>query len=145
MGTEIFQIGDGSKAARLLVTSGNEWTSAVLVQGHQKLNVGITVGDQVSDLLSQLASAGNYYSAAISALASIYSGTIYLQRRMPEETLDSDWRDVDNWAIASTAAGVGGSENITALDDPESVEYRAGVKADADVVGGTCMVRIGTS
>ena len=108
MGTEIYAIGDGVKAARLLITSDTEWTSAIVVQGHQALNVGIVVGDQISDLLSQIASAGNYYSTAISAMASIFSGKITLQRRMREETLATDWRDVDTWTISSTGAGKGG-------------------------------------
>lgn len=139
MGLEITVIGNGKKAAQLLVESDNNFTSAIVVQGHQKLNVGIRVSDAISDILSAAT-----FSATISALASVFSGTIVIQRRMPEEDQSYHWRDVAEWVIDSSAAGVGGSENITATDDPESSEYRAGVKT-AGYTGGVAHIRIGTS
>lgn len=145
MGTEIFQIYDGKKAAQLYVTSDTEFTSVIRVQGHQRLNVGIAVGNIVSDLLSIAASAGKYYSAAVSAMDSVFSGTITLQRRMGEDTSDYLWRDVAEWAINSAAGDDGGSENITTTPEPESCYYRAGVKAAADYTDGVAIVRIGTS
>jgi hypothetical protein len=142
MGTEIFVIGDGSKAAQLLVTAHISYTSVIAVQGHQHLNVGIRVGDAISDILSGLA---DYYSyGAVSALGSVFSGTITLQRRMPEEDTDFHWRTVAEWTIDSASADEGGSESITATADPETAEYRLGVKS-GDYSGGCCTVRLGTS
>lgn len=141
MGLEIYQIGNGKKAAQLLCESDNNFTSEILVQGHQKLNVGIIVSDAISDILS-----ANTFSTTISALLSIYSGTITLQRRMPNETdaLGFPWRDVAEWVISSSAVGEGGEENTTAVDDPESCLYRAGVKT-GDHTNGVAHLRIGTS
>jgi len=143
MGLEIFKIGDGNKAAQLWVTaSDNEWTSAIIVQGHQRLNVGIMVGSQISDILSAAA-----VSAAISGINSFFSGVITLQRRMPEETEDYHWRDVSSWTISSASlTSTGGSENITAYPEPETVQYRAGTNKEAAAyVAGNAIVRIGTS
>ena len=142
MGNEIFEINDGKKAAQLLIVdnTASTWTSIIRVQGHQRLNVGIMVGDQISEILLK-----NTFSATISALASIFSGTITLQRRYPEEDEVFQFRDVDNWAVNSSGGGEGGSENITAYPDPETVEYRLGLKAAADYTGGITLVRLGTS
>ncbi len=140
MGTEIAVIGNGDKAAQLFVTSDTEWTSAIVVQGHQRVNVGIVVGDQISDILSAAT-----FSAAISATASVFSGTVTLQRRMPEEDASYHWRDVASWTINSSGGGAGGSENITASPEPESAQYRCGIKAAADYTGGVTHLRVGTS
>jgi len=140
MGLEIFIIGnEGKKAAQLLVESDNNFTSGILVQGHQKLNIGIRVSDAISDILSAVT-----FSTTISAINSFFSGTVTLQRRMPEENQSYHWRDVDEWVIDSSAVGEGGSENITAIDDPESSEYRAGIKT-GNYTAGVAHVRIGTS
>ena len=138
MGLEIFVI--GTKAAQRLIQSDTEWTSVIVVQGKQRVNVGIVVGTQISDILSAAS-----FSATISELTSVFSGTVYLQRRMPEEYQDYHWRDVAEWAISSTAGGEGGSENITAYPEPETCQYRLGLKAAADYTGGVCHIRLGTS
>lgn len=140
MGLEIFQIGnEGKKAAQLLIESDDNWTSTITVQGHQCLNVGIRVGVDISDILSAAS-----FSATISQVNSIFSGTITLQRRMPEEDQDYHWRDVSDWTISSTGAAQGGSENITAYPDPETAQYRAGIK-NGDYTAGLAHIRIGTS
>ena len=146
MGLEIQVIGGLSKnKAQLLVESDNNWTSTIAVQGHQRLNIGIVVGEGVSDLLSHitLASAGLSITS-YATFDSVFSGTIQLQRRMGEEDQDFQWRDVSEWAISSSAAGEGGSENITVTPEPETVEYRAGVKT-TEYTGGDALIRIGTS
>jgi len=145
MGLEIFVIGNGDKAAQLLVESDNNWTSNIIVQGHQRLNIGIIVGTEISDIVSAvtLASAGLSITS-YATFASVFSGTIRLQRRMAEEDQDYHWRDVSEWAINSSAAGEGGSENITAYPEPETAEYRAGIKT-AGYTGGDALIRIGTS
>lgn len=143
MGLEIVQIGNGKKAAQLLVESDNNYTSAILVQAGHRLNIGIRVSDAISDILSAAT-----FSAAISGINSFFSGVIKLQRLMAED-IDGDeygWRDVSEWAISSTAVGLGGSENITALPEPETCQYRAGTGAEvADYVAGVAHVRIGTT
>lgn len=133
------------KKAQLLVESDNNFTSGVFVQGHQRLNIGIVVGDQISDYISDitLASAGLSITS-YATFTSVFSGTITLQRRMPEEDQDYQWRDVSEWVINSSVAGVGGSEDITAYDDPETVEYRIGTKT-GDYTDGDALVRLGTS
>ena len=144
MGLEIFVLdntADGNKRAQLLVESDNNWTSVIRVQAGQRVNVGIRISDAISDILSAAA-----FSATISGINSFFSGIITLQRRMPEETEDYHWRDVEEWVISSTAVGVGGSESITASPEPETCEYRAGTGLHADdYVAGVALVRIGTT
>jgi hypothetical protein len=139
MGTELYTIGDGQRAAQKWLISDVEWTSVIVVQGHQRLNIGIVIGNQISDILSHIG-----HSEAISATASVFSGTISLQRRMREEDQDFHWRDVATWAIASVSGGEGGSENITTYSEPETCQYRAGVDT-GEYNGGAAIVRIGTS
>ena len=146
MGLEIQVIGGLSKnKAQLLVESDNNWTSVIAVQGHQRLNVGIVVGDQISDIVSAvtLASAGLSITS-YATFTSVFSGTITLQRRMAEEDQDYHWRDVSEWVIDSSAAGEGGSESVTAYPDPETTEYRLGIKT-SDYTAGDALVRLGTS
>ena len=141
MGVEIKVIGNGKKAAQLLVESDNKYTSAITVQAGHHLNVGIRVSDAISDILSAAV-----FSATISGINSFFSGIITLQRRMGTDNADYDWRDVAEWTINSSAVGEGGSENITATPEPETCEYRAGTGLDAaDYVGGVAHVRIGTT
>jgi len=65
---------------------------------------------------------------------------------MPEETEDYHWRDVASWTISSTGAGIGGSENITAYPEPETCQYRLGMKNEAAAyVAGVAHIRLGTS
>lgn len=141
MGLEIQVINTGGKAAQLLVESDDNWTSVITVQAHQRVNVGIRVGTEISDILSAAS-----FSAAISQLTSVFSGIITLQRRMPEENEDYHWRDVAEWTISSSAGGEGGSENITTSPEPESCHYRLGTTdAAAAYVAGVAHVRLGTS
>ena len=141
MGLNVFTIGNGDKAAQRLITSDTAWTSAIIVQGHQHVNIGIRVGTDISDILSAAS-----FSDTISVVTSVFSGIVTLQRRMPEENEDYHWREVSEWAISSTGGGVGGSENITAYPEPESCQYRVGLTdAAAAYVGGVAHLRIGTS
>ena len=142
MGLEIKVIDttiDGTKRAQLLLESDNNFTSVINVQAGRRVNVGIVVGTQISDILSAAA-----FSTTISQLTSVFSGTVTLQRRMNNETEFYEWRDVSEWAINSTAAGEGGSENITAYEEPENCQYRAGIK-ETDYTAGVGHLRIGTS
>jgi len=140
MGIEIVQIGNGDKAAQMVGYSDNDWTSNIIVQGHQRVNVGIRVSDAISDILS----AAGHSAGAVSAIASFFSGTITLQRRMANENNSYDWRDIATWAISSSAVGQGGSENITASPEPETCTYRLGIKT-AEYTGGVTHLRLGTS
>ena len=142
MGLEIKVIDnttDGTKRAQLLLESDNNFTSIIDVQARQRVNIGIVVGNQISDILSTAE-----FSVSISAILSVFSGTITLQRRMLDETHDYSWRDVDLWTINSSSGGVGGSEDITTSEEPETVEYRAGIKT-GDYAGGVGHIRIGTN
>ena len=62
---------------------------------------------------------------------------------MLEDTADYSWRDVANWVVSSSSGGEGGSENITVSSEPETTQYKAGVKA-GDGVLGVGHLRIGT-
>ena len=130
---------DGNKRAQLLIESDNNFTSVINVQAGRRVNIGIIVGTQISDILSAA-----LFSATISQLNSVFSGTITLQRRMPDERADYHWRDVEDWVVNSSGGGEGGLENITSSPEPETVDYRAGVKT-SDFSGGVAHLRIGTS
>ena len=129
---------DANKRAQLLLESDNNFTSVIDVQAHQRVNIGIKVGIEISDILSAAS-----FSATISQLTSVFSGTVTLQRRLSNETESYEWRDIDNWVISSPAAGGGGSENATAIEEPENSQYRAGIKT-GDYVAGVGHIRIGT-
>ena len=142
MGLEIIKIDttpDANKRAQLLLESDNNFTSVIDVQAHQRVNIGIKVGIEISDILSAAS-----FSATISQLTSIFSGTVTLQRRLSNETESYEWRDVDNWVIDSDSGGAGGSENITVSPEPETVQYRAGIK-ETEYTDGVAIIRIGTS
>jgi hypothetical protein len=127
------------KRAQLLLESDNNFTSAITVQAGKRVNIGIVVGTQISDILSTAT-----FSTTISQLTSVFSGTVTLQRRMSDETESYHWRDVSSWTISSGGGGIGGSENITANPEPETVEYRAGIKT-TNYTGGVGHLRIGTN
>jgi len=143
MGLEIKVI--GNNAAQLLAESDANYTSVIDVQGKQRINVGIVVGTEISDYVSTitLVSAGLSVTS-YATFDSVFSGTLTLQRRMREETQDYQWRDVANWVISSSAAGEGGSENITVTPEPENCQYRAGVKS-TEYTSGDALIRIGTA
>jgi hypothetical protein len=115
----------------LVINSDAMFTSGLKVQGHQRLNVGITIGSNVSSL------------PAISA----YSGIVTLQRRFGDD-VDGLWRDVQDWAILAADGLDGGQENITTQPEPETLEYRIGVKSgegDNSAPSGLLYLRLGTS
>lgn len=141
MGLEIIKIDntvDGDKRAQLLLESDANFTSVINVQARQRVNIGIVVGTQISDILSAAS-----FSTTISQLTSIFSATVTLQRRMLEDTADYAWRDVASWVVSSGSGGDGGQENITASPEPETCQYRAGIKT-AGYVAGVGHIRIGT-
>jgi len=128
------------KAVTALITSAPVFTSALTVQGYQRLNIGIVVGSIVSDMLSLEA------GVAISAVLSTASCSITLQRQMREE-MGSDvwcaWHDVEDWSILAADGEAASSENITAFPEPETCRYRIGTKAGA-YESGALIVRLGT-
>jgi hypothetical protein len=75
---------------------------------------------------------------------STFSGLITLQRQFADDDVGV-WRDVQTWAVASTAAMNGSSENITTTPEPETVTYRIGVKSGNFYSVGAANVRLGTS
>lgn len=113
-----------------LIASSPVFTSALVVQGHQKLNVSIRIG-----------SVG---VSTASIVLSTFSGIIRLQRQFIDD--DSGvWRDVQTWAVAAASALDGGSENITTNGEPETVTYRLGCDTGDFYSVGAANVRLGTS
>lgn len=134
------------KAVGVLLVSSPVFTSALLVQAGQTVNIGIIIGSKVSDILS-----ARSYSTAISAVVGTLSADLVLQRRMPEDigqasTLagaDWTWRDVQDWSVLAATGEAASEENRTEKSEAEVVEYRFGCKSGAYETG-ECLLRIGT-
>jgi len=129
--------------AAAVLTSDNVFTSAIPVQAYQRVNVGIMIGSQVSDILSL----GNFAvasGAAISAIFSTASMSITLQRQYPDEIGGSFWHDVDSWSVTLAEGEAASSENISDKSEPEVMMYRLGTKAGGYETG-LALVRLGTS
>ena len=130
------------KAVQAVMYSDFDFTSVLTVQAHQRVNVGIMVGSQVSDILSAGAFSGVYPGTAISAIFSTASMSITLQRQYPENT--DYWHDVDSWSVTVAQAEASSSENISDKPEPEPMMYRLGVKTGG-YENGLALVRLGTS
>ena len=133
----------GRKAVQGVFVSDFEFTSALIVYPYQRVNVGIMIGSQVSDILS----AGGFsvtVGAAISAIFSTASMSITLQRQYPEEMGSNFWHDVDAWSVTVAEAESASSENISDKSEPETMMYRVGVKTGG-YESGLALVRLGTS
>jgi len=130
------------KAATAVITAQNQFTSAITVQGYQHVNVGIYVGSIISDMLSLNASAGA--GVAISAPTLTASASVVLQRQMREEMGTTIWHDVSEWAILVASGEDASTENITVSPEPETCNYRIGVKTGG-FDSGALIVRVGTS
>ena len=137
-------IGSGRKAVQGVFTADDEFTSAIVVHPYQRVNLGIMVGSQVSDILSAGAFSDVIAGAVISAIFSTASMVITLQRQYPEEMGGDFWHDVDSWAITVVEAEDACSENVSDKSEPETMMYRAGVKTD-DYENGLALIRLGTS
>lgn len=111
-----------------LIASSPVWTSELIVQGMQRLNVSIRMG-----------SVG--ISEASIAL-STFSGLVTLQRQFHDDDAGV-WRDVQQWAVSAADALAGGTENISANVEPETVTYRLGVKTGDYYGVGAANVRLG--
>jgi len=127
-----------TKATIAVLQSDVEFGSVITVQPGGRVNIGILIGSQVSDIMS---AAG--FSAAFSAPNSRMSGTITLQRRMKEEDASYHWRDVQSWSVTLAQGEGASSENITSYPEPELAEYRIGIKT-GDYESGVGLARIGT-
>ena len=136
----------GRKAVQGVFVSDAEFTSALLVQAYQRINVGIMIGSQVSDILSAKGGVGGSVAvgAAISGIFSTASMSITLQRQYPEEMGGSFWHDVDSWSVTVAEAESASSENISDKPEPETILYRAGIKT-GEYESGCALVRLGTS
>ncbi len=114
--------------ANTLIASSPVWTSELIVQGMQRLNVSIRIG--------------SVDTSTASIVLSTFSGIVRLQRQLFGDD-GGVWRDVQTWAIAAASALDGGSENITTSPEPETCVYRLGCE-DGDYYGvGACNVRLG--
>lgn len=101
------------------IASSPVFTSTLIVQGKQRVNVTIAIGSL------SVGSAVN--------LGGSLTGTVTLQRSFNNEVT---WHDVNSWAVAT--------EDISDKAEPESVQYRLGVKA-GDYTSGEAVVRLGSS
>lgn len=124
--------------------SDYEFTSALTVYPYQRVNVGIMIGSQVSDILSAGAFSDVVPGTVISAVLSTASMSITLQRQYPEEAGGSFWHDVSTWSVTAAEGEAASSENISDKAEPELVIYRVGIKTGA-YENGLALVRIGTS
>lgn len=105
------------------------FTSELIVQGHQRLNASIKIGQ----------------SFVADPTASTFSGIITLQRQLPGSDADANvWRDVNSWSIVASDGLDAAQENITANGEPETVKYRLGCKT-TDFFAGGAFGRLGTS
>lgn len=86
------------------IAASNIFTSAITVQGHQRVGVRIIVG------------------SAVSAVGSIISGGSMTMTATLQRSYDNGdyWADVDNWSVAT--------ESISAQPEPQTTQYRFGVK-----------------
>jgi hypothetical protein len=118
-----------ARTAITLIASSPVFTSEIIVQGMQRLNVSIRMGSVgVSD-----------------PVLSTFSGIITLQRQFADESGSGVWRDVQAWTIAAASAMGGGEEVITTSPEPETVTYRIGAKSGEYYSVGAANVRLGTS
>ncbi len=132
------------KAVQAVLYSDVDFTSTLVVFPYQRVNVGIMIGSQVSDILSAGAFSGVAPGAAISAIFSTASMSITLQRQYPEEMGGDLWHDVDTWSVTVAEAESASSENISDKSEPETMMYRLGVKTGA-YENGLALARLGTS
>ncbi len=130
-------------AVQAVFISDVEFTSALIVNPYQRVNVGIMIGSQVSDILSAGAFSDTWPGATISGIVSTASMVITLQRQYPEELGTDFWHDVDTWSVTIAEGEGASSENISALSEPETMMYRAGVKTN-EYESGLALVRLGT-
>lgn len=135
--------GGTETAVQGVFISDAEFTSALIVQAYQRVNVGIMIGSQVSDILS----AGGFEvipGAAISGPFSTASMSITLQRQYPEQMGTDFWHDVDAWSVTVAEWEEASSENVSDKQEPEPMMYRVGVKK-TEYESGLALVRLGTS
>ncbi len=111
------------RSVQLAIASDNIYMSVLSVQGYQRVNFGLIVGS-IDATTGSITSDGSF------------TGTVTLQRRFA----DAYWRDVYSWAVAAS----GNTESITDKPEPESCDYRAGIKT-GEYTSGEVVVRIGTS
>ncbi|KKL46645.1 hypothetical protein LCGC14_2343500 [marine sediment metagenome] len=138
--------GDTEKAVQALCISATAYTSTLLVQAYQRVNVGIWIGSQISDIISAKGGVGGSVipGALMSAIFSTASMSITLQRQMVEEMGTDYWHDVDAWSVTVAEGEAASSENVSDKAEPEPVIYRVGTKAGA-YESGAALVRLGTS
>ena len=117
----------------LINSAAAQYCSALTVQAGQRLNISIRPG---ASLVSD-------------PTLSVVSAVFVLQRKLSPangETVEDDlYRDVQSWAVALADLLAGGTtESITSNPEPETCEYRLGVKAN-EWASGAAFVRLGTN
>ena len=111
-----------------LIASSPVFTSELVVQGHQHVNVSIRPGASAGELIQD-------------PVNSTVSAIFTLQRKLPGDEI---WRSVQDWSVV-TADGLDAEiEVITSNPEPETVLYQLGTIED-DYFAGAAFVRLGTS
>lgn len=138
--------GDTEIAVQGVMLSDNDFTSALIVQPYQRINVGIIIGSIVSDIVSLKGGLGQSVRVgqAISGILSTASMSLTLQRQYPEHMGSDIWHDVDAWSVTIAEGEAASSENISDKPEPEPMMYRIGTKTGA-YESGAALVRLGTS
>ena len=133
------------KAVQGIFISDAEFTSVLHVDTYERINIGIWIGSQVSDIISAKGgiNASVVLGEAISAIFSTASMTITLQRQMKEEMSTDFWHDVDAWSVTIAEGEEASSENISNKPEPEPVAYRIGIKK-GEYESGLALIRLGT-
>ena len=121
-----------TRTLNTLIASSPVWTSTLIIQGQQRVNMSIYLGSMCSGVAT--------YSTPVN---STFSGVVTLQRQLPGDG-EYTWRDVEEWSVVATDGLDGNKELVTTVPEPETCQYRAGVKEGDYYSVGFCYVRIGT-
>lgn len=116
------------KTINTLIASSPVFTSELVVQGHQRVNVSIRPGASAETLIQD-------------PVNSTVSAIFTLQRKLPGDDI---WRAVQDWSVVAADGLDAETEVITSNPEPETASYRLGTEA-GDYFAGGAFVRLGTS
>lgn len=111
-----------------LIASSPVFTSELVVQGHQRVNVSIRPGVSAGALIQD-------------PVNSTVSAIFTLRRKLPGDDI---WRAVQEWSVVAADGLDAEIEVITSNEEAETVQYQLGTIED-DYFAGGAFVRLGTS
>jgi len=134
------------RAVQGIFISDAEFTSTLNIGAYERINIGIWIGSQVSDIISAKGGIDGsvVLGTAISAIFSTASMSITLQRQMKEEIGTDFWHDVEAWSVVTADGESASSEDISDKPEPEPAFYRIGIKK-GEYESGLALIRIGTT